>query len=465
MKKFATLNALLASALVIGFAFPLGAQSTWNAQEGAEILSAGKKNTITSESSIDWSKAKFISNVSLDTEKAGIAMPSGKKSATNTINTELPVLIKDPLLSLYVNNRQQLGDLVMEDTVTLEQLTQIIDDGDKTPGVFANGTLTLKTTHSVNLLDIEALMIKHHVPYKNAKPIEQTSSRIYTGIVIDARGTLPVHGEFVKDSTYPCFFPEIWDENMNLIYERNMGDPQIEKAIGMIHYDWEDDESKYQDRIGLDPMHIRARKVYGEQRTDPVISRNDALKILTVPENLKLLREGKIVILLDKENLVHSVSAPVKTESYYTAIREIKRILKNNDEDDDVIDGWEGLTVLSNLQFVADSARLLDSELPKLAGIAESLKKLIKTGNYTILVEGHTADVNKPTGQQKLSEERAKAIVDTLVGNGLPRKIFTYKGHGGTDPVATNDTAEGRAANRRVVITAKPSARTFILKN
>lgn len=424
----------------------------------------GRKNTITSESRIDWSRQVFISDVNLDTEKAGISMPSGKKSATNTIDTELPVLIKDPLLSLYVNNRQQLGDLVLEDSVTLEQLTQIIDSGDKTPGVFSNGTLTLKTTHTVNLLDIASLMVRHRIPYRNAKPIEQTPSRKYTGIIIDARGYLPVHGEFVEDGVYPCFFPEIWDERMNLIYERNMGDPEKERAQGMIHYDWDDDETKYQDRVGLDPIHIRARKVYGELRTDPVISRTDALKILTVPENLELLRDGKIVILLDRDKLVMPVSAPLKSESYYTALREIKEILRD-DGDDEVVDGFDSITVLSNLKFVADSATLLPSELPRLAELAATLKKLTERERYQILVEGHTADVNKPTGQQKLSEERAKAIIDALASNGLPRGMFTFRGYGGTSPIAPNSTPEGRAANRRVVIKAKPLARTYTQHN
>ena len=467
-----TLNKFFMSALVMGFTatLALGAQA-YNSSD----LGTGKKNTITSESRIDWTKAEFISDVSLDTEKAGINMPSGKKEATNTIDREIPILIKDPLLSLYVNNRQQLGDLVLEDSITLEQLTQIIDDGKKSPGVFTRGTLTLKMTHELNLLKIESLMVKHHVPYKNAKPIEKISSKKYTGIIIDARGTLPVHGEFVSDSVYPCFFPEIWDEDMNLIYERNMGDPTLEKMQGMIHYDWDDTESKYQNRIGVAPLHIKARKVYGENRTDPVISRNDALKILTVPENLELLKQGKIVVLLDKDKLVHSVDVPEKTASYYTAVESIKRIFENEyNEDEDTLDdgkkgkafdSWEGVKILENLKFIADSPKLLPSELPKLKKLAEELSALTKNGGYTIKVEGHTADVNKPTGQQILSEERAKAIVKVLVENGLDERIMTYKGYGGTNPVATNETAEGRAANRRVEITATPIKKTSIMSN
>ena len=400
---------------------------------------AERKPIISSSSTIDWSKSNFVSDVNLDTERAKINMPSGKRAAINFVETKLPELIKEPLLSLYVNSTQQLGDLVLANDITLEHLTKIIDEGKKSPGIFTEGSLVLKTTHTINLREISSLMIKHHFPYENAKPIENIASRTYTGIIIDARGNLDVHGEFMTDSVYPCFFPQIWDENMNLIYERNMGNPESEFKNGMIHYDWRDDESAYHSRIGSDPLHIKARKVYGHLRTDPVISREDALKILSVPENIKLLQERSVIFL----NLVIKRYFPEYEEAPIINIKE------------------DFIQLLYDLKFVADSARLLDSELPKMANLARLLKDVNKDDAFTILVEGHTADVNKPVGQMNLSIARTQTIISELVKNGLPRSIFSYKGYGGTQPVASNATPEGRALNRRVIITARPKA-TYI---
>lgn len=430
----------------------------------AGIFAAESRPLISSESRIDWSKSSFISDVRLDTEKAGISMPSGKRAALNFVETKLPDLIKDPLLSLYVNSSQQLGDLVLANDITLEQLTKIIDEGKKTPGIFTNGTLTLLTTHTINLREISSLMIKHHFPYKNAKPIENIASRVYSGIIIDARGELDVHGEFMSDEVYPCFFPQIWDEQMNLIYERNMGDPDSEFKNGMIHYDWRDDESAYQSRIGSDPLHIKARKVYGHLRTDPVISREDALKILSVPENLKLLQEGKVVILLDKENLTYSIEAEQEESEYYAPFLDIKKYFGSDEEAPIILPRGPEWQILYDLKFVADSPKLLDSELPKLAKLAEALKDFNKDDAYTILIEGHTADVNKPVGQMNLSVARAETIVNELIRNGISRSLLSYKGYGGTQPIASNDTPEGRAMNRRVIITARPKA-TYIQRN
>lgn len=428
-----------------------------------ESFSADEK-IISSTSKIDWTKSEFVSDIYLDTRKAGIELPSGKKAATTLTAKQIPVLIKDPLLSLNVSSTEQLGDLVLDGTISLEQITDLIDSGKKSPGIFKDGSFTMKTIHTLDLSKLNPLIVKHRFPYKNPKPIEAIASRAYTGIIIDARGQLDVHGEFVKDSAEPCFFPKVWDEDMNLIYERNMTEPDKVNKQNLVSYDYRDDESFYQKRVGADPMRIKARQIYGEIRTDPVISREDALKILTVPANLELLRQGKVVILLDRENLQKTVSKPEKTPEYYAVLREIKQyVLENNDDDDipEIHETEKGIQLLYDLKFVADEAVLLDSELPKVKNLADILKRINKDDNFTILVEGHTADVNKPAGQMRLSIERTQTIINELVKEGLPRDIFSYKGYGGTEPIASNDTPEGRALNRRVVITARPKA-TYI---
>ena len=417
-----------------------------------------------SRSTIDWTKNTFSSSVLLDLEKSGIAMPSGKMSAGDRIKTELPDLIKDPLLCLLVDNEKQLGDLVLENTITLEQVGKIVNGSKKTPGIFVNSQPVLKINSTIDMLEISSLLIKHRTAYKPLPPLQKIPSRPYTGIIIDARGMLDVQGEFTKDEIVPCLFPKIWDEEMNLVYERNTQDAETEKKQGLVHYDWSEDESRYTDRVGIDPLYISARKGYGRFRTDPVISKKDALKILCIPENTELLRQGKVVILLDRKNLIADAAVPEKTEQYYADLREVKKHLFNEDETPVVQDTVRGIQILYDLKFVADSAVLLEGEEEKVQKLAESLKKLNSSNSYTILVEGHTADVNKPEGQMRLSIERTQTIIDELVKNGLDRSIFSYRGYGGTQPVASNDTPEGRAQNRRVIITARPKA-TYIQRN
>ena len=68
----------------------------------------------------------------------------------------------------------------------------------------------------------------------------------------------------------------------------------------------------------------------------------------------------------------------------------------------------------------------------------------------TIEIGGHTDGKGSEAYNQRLSENRAKAVVDYLVSKGVDAKRLKYKGYGKTMPVDTNDTEEGRAKNRRV---------------
>jgi outer membrane protein OmpA-like peptidoglycan-associated protein len=110
----------------------------------------------------------------------------------------------------------------------------------------------------------------------------------------------------------------------------------------------------------------------------------------------------------------------------------------------------EGVSItISDIHFVADQAAVLPEDLPRLGAVAEALKQILKR---SFLVIGHTAAVGTPESQQELSVQRAKAIVDFLISQGIDPKRLLYEGRGGTEPVAPNDTEQNMARNRRVQI-------------
>lgn len=105
---------------------------------------------------------------------------------------------------------------------------------------------------------------------------------------------------------------------------------------------------------------------------------------------------------------------------------------------------------IQNLQFKADSAELLPGEEKRLDQIAEILR-LAEGAQF--LIEGHTASTGYEAGEMKLSKERADSIAAALSTRGIGSERFICKGSGGKKPIASNDTAEGKALNRRVEIT------------
>ena len=121
-------------------------------------------------------------------------------------------------------------------------------------------------------------------------------------------------------------------------------------------------------------------------------------------------------------------------------------------ENTDVTASSKGITIsIENIQFRADSAVLQGSEQTKLKKISEILKAF---PDNDLLITGHTAKVGSEESCQALSEERASAVADYLIKLGTKDKKHVFmKGMGASDPIADNNTEEGKAKNRRVEIT------------
>jgi len=103
--------------------------------------------------------------------------------------------------------------------------------------------------------------------------------------------------------------------------------------------------------------------------------------------------------------------------------------------------------VLRNIFFDFDKATIRPESKTEL----ENLIKLMNDNpNIKIEISGHTDNIGSASYNQKLSESRAKAVVDYLIEHGIERSRLSYMGYGFEKPIASNDTEEGRQLNRRV---------------
>ncbi len=112
--------------------------------------------------------------------------------------------------------------------------------------------------------------------------------------------------------------------------------------------------------------------------------------------------------------------------------------------------GCEESLILRGVVFDNDSAKLTAQSELILDSVADILSK--RTHFKSIEVRGHTDSVGTDRYNTGLSERRANTVKTYLVGKGLSAGLFTTKGFGESEPIAPNDTAEGRAQNRRVTL-------------
>jgi outer membrane protein OmpA-like peptidoglycan-associated protein/tetratricopeptide (TPR) repeat protein len=102
--------------------------------------------------------------------------------------------------------------------------------------------------------------------------------------------------------------------------------------------------------------------------------------------------------------------------------------------------------ILRNIFFDFDQATLKKESTAELQNLLDIMTEMPK---MKIEISGHTDSKGSAEYNKKLSERRAKAVVDYLVAKGVAPDRLTYKGYGMERPLVSNDDEEGRALNRR----------------
>lgn len=110
----------------------------------------------------------------------------------------------------------------------------------------------------------------------------------------------------------------------------------------------------------------------------------------------------------------------------------------------------------SDVLFDVDSAILDPSARTTLDEMSSVLLEFPKTA---VVIQGHTDSTGSEEHNQELSERRARAVFNYLVGQGVDADRMTAVGHGESFPVASDDTEAGRQQNRRVDLLLKAKAR------
>jgi outer membrane protein OmpA-like peptidoglycan-associated protein len=118
----------------------------------------------------------------------------------------------------------------------------------------------------------------------------------------------------------------------------------------------------------------------------------------------------------------------------------------------------EGIKVTfdSGILFDFDKSTLRPASQEQIRKFAEALKKYEDT---EIFVAGHTDATGTEDYNLTLSRQRAESVANYLEGLGVSRTRFTISGLGETQPIATNNTAEGQQLNRRVEVAIYANAK------
>jgi hypothetical protein len=266
----------------------------------AAPLPAQERQDMTVTRRVDWAGGRVVVEVRHDLDASTPSLVRAKSDAETDLEQRLPGSIAPVLGSLVIDSSHVLSDYNASDPALYARLTDIAMHAQRTD-LFLTGDFTALVAHYVVPFFGDQGIGSPFFPSR-ATPIHRrlgdVTTRAYTGLLIFARGMLPAAGGRMA-AARPALFPRIWDEQMNLVLEKGMCSPQALSRWGMVGYSDAVDDPTADLRVGNVPLRLAARGVFGDNGTDIVISTDGASQLLALPENIALLREGRIVIVYD----------------------------------------------------------------------------------------------------------------------------------------------------------------------
>ncbi|MDR0410877.1 MAG: polymerase [Treponema sp.] len=256
--------------------------------------------------SVDWTIMEITAQMSLDVAAMNIKLPGGKVLAEESLEWQYPDLIRPAILGIQADSSHTLGDLLNAGEISLGVVDALGAPIRRVTPALSSDLTRIMASYTVSLKNIGASLLKHSRPASIKPPLAAPQAPVYTGIVILAAGELPVHGRNTAAFAQPCLFPKIWDSDMNLFYDKSMAAPENAMSIRyapsaavLMNTPSGMDES-LETLVGNKPLRIMAVGAFGVSPTDIIISREDALLILSSEANRKLLQEARIVFALNE---------------------------------------------------------------------------------------------------------------------------------------------------------------------
>lgn len=255
-------------------------------------------------SSVLWEQGALLLEVDKAVSAEERLGPGARFQAESRIEETLPALYLEAVEGIPVDSYENVGQRLQASDALFRSLSELAVRGaQKQSSSFSEDMHRVLVRYRFPFYGPEGLIapfVQHERPFPIPRILGFTPTSSFTGILIFARGELPSHGKTVSQRANPALLPRLFDEDMNPVLAPEMCDPKFLVRWGVAGYSFSDDETPFRQRIGELPLRTMARGVFGRNATDLLLPREAALQLLSREANRRLLREGRILIILDR---------------------------------------------------------------------------------------------------------------------------------------------------------------------
>jgi hypothetical protein len=254
--------------------------------------------------SVLWDQGAIVLQVETKVSAEERLSPGVRFQAEQRIEEALPTLYIEAVEGILVNSDQTVGQRLAASDLLFRSLSELAVRGaQKQSASFSKDLHRVLVQYRFPLYGPTGLIapfVQHERPFPISRLLGFAPTRTFTGLVIYARGELPSYGKPGKERVNPSLLPRLFDEHTNPVLIPEMCDPQFLVRWGLAAFVFADDETPFRERIGDLPLRTMARGVFGRNATDLLLPDEAVRQLLTREANRRLLREARILIILDR---------------------------------------------------------------------------------------------------------------------------------------------------------------------
>lgn len=269
------------------------------------LTTAAAGQSLSGSPTVDWQRGELVLDIVLELEPELRLHPKARFRAEAEIEKQLPALFMAAVTEIDLDSFQTVGERLRQDPELFRRLQAL--RGEKRQSRLSADLDRVEVRYAFSFYGDGGLLAPF-IAHSRVRPLPRVlgfvPTRSFTGLVIYAGGAFPAHGKSGEEEIRPALLPDIYDEDMNLLFSAAGCDPAYLKQWGMITYVRGVERLQaggFVDRVGLNPLKTMARGVFGKNSTDIIIPRQVARQLLARRENHTLLQQGRILVVLSED--------------------------------------------------------------------------------------------------------------------------------------------------------------------
>ena len=285
-RKFKIITLVLTAAMLLSAVFPVSALP--------EIIT---------ETALSWATGDVTISATAEIPQSATNITSERFRITESIDRNLTEIVTEAFSTIYLDSQQTLKDGFSADSRMMERFDTLNLAKTRVSSSMGLRLDSVTNIYKYNIFsELIPILIKHKRPAPAPELLNYEPTAEFSGIVIYAVDTLPFYGEKKSGQLNPAIFPKIFNQNMDLVASASMADPEYLQKWGFILYTDSYNEKQMEERIGRYPFRTTAEGIFGNNRTDILITDEAARKILYNKANRRLIEEGRIVVIISESN-------------------------------------------------------------------------------------------------------------------------------------------------------------------